>query len=589
MVALTDKEKAYCKLLVQYGDGNMAMRKSGLLDSLRYSAEDVEKELAGRKDIQEELNRVRDEGTTVSAREIELSLRLFTKEAWPTLEGGRKLNDGWVLGAIAEHLEAVLDGSIPQLLVNLPPRMMKSTLVSVMFPVYAWLRQPDLQFCCVSYVDKLAMRDNVRSRRIIRSKWFQERFSTKFQLADDQDTKIRIENNQGGYRVISSVDGATTGDGGDIIICDDPNNTKDQSEAAIQNSLDWWQEVMPTRLNDFNTGRKIVVQQRTNARDISGHILANERSEWVHLNLPMEYEDSRRCHTVVLPSTAPYAWEDPRKKENELLWEARVDANALKKLKAAMSQYAVAGQLQQRPAPAEGGIIKKAWFKPWKYGDPPKCDFILQSWDTAMSAKKEAAYSCCTTWGVFKAEHDVPSVIMLAAWRKKVEYPELYEAVKWIGEDYRIKEIKKLEDGKLDFGGIKIDGKHKPDVILVEDKVSGKSVMQQLNRTGGIYTKFNPDKYGDKTERVRKVTHIIEAGRIYVPCMPPLFTKMRPYAAEFVEQCGDFPNGDSRDLVDTMTQALLRLIATGWVGHPLDETSLLPVQKKDDAPRQALY
>lgn len=221
-MALTEKEKLYCRYMVQYGDPLIAISKAQLCESLRYSPVDLAKELAARQDIQKEMSRIRDLGNTVTTRDMELSLQKFTKEAWPTLEGGRKLNDGWVISAIAEHLESVLAGDIKQLLINLPPRMMKSTLVSVMFPVWAWLRHPDLQFLCVSYVDKLAMRDNVRARRIIRSKWFQERFANRFQLSDDQDTKIRVDNNQGGYRLISSVDGATTGDGGDVLIIDDP-------------------------------------------------------------------------------------------------------------------------------------------------------------------------------------------------------------------------------------------------------------------------------------------------------------------------------------------------------------------------------
>lgn len=588
-MALDEKEKLFCKLVVQLGDTTQAFRRSGMEVSVRYSAREIEADLMKRPDILAEINKIRDSNSAVPIRDLEMSLKLFTKAAWPTLEGGRKLNEGWVLEAIAEHLEAVMRGDIKQLLINLPPRMMKSSLVSVMFPVWSWLHHPDLQFLCVSYVDKLAMRDNVRSRRIIRSKWFQERFSGKFQLSDDQDTKIRIENNQGGYRVISSVDGATTGDGGDILLIDDPNNVRDSSDVAIQKSLEWWQEVMPTRLNDFNTGRKIVVQQRTHAKDISGHILANERDEWIHLNLPMEYEAARKCYTIPLPSTGARKWCDPREKEGELLWPARIDEAALKKLKAAMSQYAVAGQFQQRPAPEEGGIIKKTWFRKWERGDPPKCDFVIQSWDTAMSIRKDAAFSCCTTWGVFKGEHDIPCVILLGMWRKRVEFPELYEAMKWMSEDYRIKEIKKLEGGKIDFGGIRIDGKHRPDVVLVEDKVSGKSVAQMLSRMGTVITRFNPDKHGDKIERVRKITHIIEAGRVFMPYMAPLFTKMRPFADEFVDQCSMFPSGESRDLVDTFTMALIRLRDTGWVGHPLDETSLLPSQPTDTGARPALY
>lgn len=352
--------------------------------------------------------------------------------------------------------------------------------------------------------------------------------------------------------------------------CDDPNSAKDLSDALLDGVLQWWRQVMPTRLNDFKKGRRIVVQQRVHEKDISGEIIANDTDgDWVKLILPMEFEEGRRCITVKLPSTKGEKWKDPRKKDGDLLWPERVGKEELRKLKKELSsEYAISGQLQQRPAPSSGGIIKKDWFRHWREPTPPRLNFIMLSVDTAMSKPDDSdrkkddhkiAYSSATAWGVFNhPQTTVPCVLLLSRWRERVEYPELRKRIRRLADHY-------LDLGPLDAPPLTPNSKFKPSLVLIERKNNGISLIQELMRTGMTVHGFNPDKMGDKTNRVRLVTPLLESGRVWVPGLPPLYTSLRRWADEFVESCGGFPKMAARDDVDTMTQALWRLMQSGWI------------------------
>lgn len=519
----------------------------------------------------------------------------FVKQAWPHVDG-KPFVDGWVVRVICEHLEEVYYGRIDNLLINCPPRHGKSLLVSVMFPVWCWIKDASMKFLCVSYADWLAMRDNVKSRRLIRCAWFQRRWGSRVVLADDQDTKKRVETQRGGMRHIASVEGGVTGEGGDINILDDPNDVNNRSEASMKSAVEYFTGVLASRFNDPKMHRKIVVQQRCHENDISGYILANEAEEWVYLCLPFEFEPERACKTVPIRSTGIHQWVDPRSEEGDFLWSERFDEKALRRLKKSMgSEYEVAGQLQQRPAPAAGGIIKRAYFMVWKENKPPKLEFVVQSWDTATSGQKEkrSAYSASTTWGVF-LNGEVPNVLLLAHWRDKVEFPQLYNTIKYMGNDWRVKKVTYDEKNKQWIPDIMPDGNHAPDVILVEDKSSGTQIIQtvrHLNFTRGMLLPFNPNKFGDKIERVRKTTHIMEAQRMWAPGMPPGYTQFRPFAQNVIDQACMFPNAASRDTVDTIAQAFLWLIQRNWIHHPLDQIDFSPkiVQTADDGERRAFY
>lgn len=509
-------------------------------------------------------------------------LYFFLQEAWREIEGGKPFVGGWAVQAICEHAEEVYYGRIKRLLVNIPPRSTKSVVFSVVLPVWCWIKNPSEQIMTLSYIEKLAIRDNVKARRLIKSKWFQDRWGDKITLAEDQDTKTRVDNMQGGYRVVMGLDSGIVGEGSDLMILDDPNTTTNMSEAALKATLSAYTDVLPTRFNDLKTGRMIIVQQRVHERDISGWVIANQGKQFVKLILPMEFESSRRCTTVPLKSTNGEPWSDPRTEEGELLMPERVGQRELKLLKAAMaSEYTIAGQLQQRPAPAEGGMIKKAWFQHYKYDSVPKIKFTIQAWDTASSIKAGAAFSACVTMGVFDDEHGYPSLILLGAWRKRVEFPELYRAVQRMGQDYRATTEDRLPNPQF-----------KPDLILIEEKSTGIPIIQTLNKAGLVLTPWRPDKYGDKVERIRKVTHLLEGGRVYVPMQPPDFTRMKRYADVLVSQAIIFPNGDSRDFLDCCSMILQRVINSGWILHPVEESARMAAEHEREysaPPAKAFY
>lgn len=515
-----------------------------------------------------------------SREHCEADLYYFLQEAWNEVEGGKPFVGGWAIQVMCEHAEELYYGRIKRLLVNIPPRSTKSLVFSVIFPVWCWIKNPGEQLMTISYAEKLAKRDNVKARRLIKSDWFQKRWGNRFQLSDDQDTKERVDNMQGGYRVVVGMDSGIVGEGSNCMILDDANSTNNMSEASLESSLSVYTDVLPTRFNDLKTGRMCVVQQRVHERDISGWIIANQ-PEFVRLILPMEFESSRRCTTVPLKSTNGKPWSDPRIEEGELLMPNRVGQKELKSLKNAMSsEYVIAGQLQQRPAPAEGGMIKKAWFQPYKHDFQPKIKFTIQAWDTASSVKKEAAYSACLTVGIFDDEQGYPSLILLGAWRKKVEFPELYKTVQRMGQDYRAT----TPDRPINI-------RFKPDLILVEEKSTGIPLIQTLNRAGLNLTAWRPDKYGDKIERVRRTTHILESGRVYVPMQAPDYTRMKKFAEVLVMQCITFPAAASRDFVDCLTSILQRIINSGWILHPMEEQARIAAELERDmvAPQERAF
>ncbi len=496
----------------------------------------------------------------------ELSLHEFIKQAWSAVEGDKEFTDGWHIKIICEHLEAVANRQIKNLIINLPPRCCKSSLVSVVFPAWVWLMAPHEQFMYCSYASSLALRDSVKCRRLILSPWYRERWGKRFGLVGDQNTKGRFDNTLNGYRISTSTGSSITGEGGSFLIADDPNNSLEgESEVKRERTIEWWNQVWSTRLNDKKNDCRIVVQQRIHERDITGYITSHDDlNEWTKLILPMEFEEKRKAVTVLLPSTKDKPWEDPRIKEGELLWPERFDEVAVKSLKNALgSSYACAGQLQQRPSPETGGIIKKAWFQWWKDTQPPQIEFIVQSWDTAFSTGKNSAYSASTTWGVFYDHNHIENVILLSMWRGRVEYTELRERAKRLYFDYR--DVGKEREPK--FKGRPID------LFLIEAKASGDPLIRDLLQAGIKATPVNPTGGGDKIKRVHFVTPLIEGERVWLPAKAPSYDTLLPFADDFLETVACFPNLESNDIVDTMSQALMKLKTGMFLLNPRDERS----------------
>jgi predicted phage terminase large subunit-like protein len=496
---------------------------------------------------------------------LEESLIALLEAIWPLLEGNKPFVRGWYHEAIAEHLEATYYGNINYLLINQPPRTSKSTMLIALF-IWSWIKDPSLQFLCLSFGLRLSIRDSVRCRRILTSPWFKKRWGHKVKLSDDVNNKLRFDNTSCGYRMSTSIHGTGTGDGGDFILIDDANNAGDtESETKRTSTNEWCDSVLSTRLNNLETGRIIAVQQRLHAQDHSGHTLAAKMPGLVHLCIPMEFEVNRRCVTIPLKSTQGKPWKDPRTIEGQVLCPFRFNPKSLAKMKANLkTEYRIAGQLQQRPSPSEGGLFKKQDFQWWKEGAPPRCEFVLQSWDTAFSKSATASFSACTTWGLFKNSYGVPNIILLSLWKGRLENPEVRRMMIRLAKNYY--------DTNLDSPAPE-DYIIKPDMILIEGKANGSPLMQDLNRAGLIVNRFDPVKHGggDKVARARAISHIIEAGLVWMPAMAPHFTRLRPFADQFVEACASFPNDDeAKDLVDSMSQALIKFRLNSMIDHPDD-------------------
>jgi predicted phage terminase large subunit-like protein len=457
----------------------------------------------------------------------------FTKASWSSIEPGVEFQNNWHIDAISEHLQAVVEGNIKRLIINVPPRHMKSISVAVCLPAWTWTRQPDKKFLYASYASSLSIRDSVKCRRLLDSRWYKAHFEDTFKLTSDQNQKQRFENDKTGARIATSVDGALTGEGGDIIVIDDPHNVRESESSAVREGvLEWWDQAMQTRLNDPKTGAFIIIMQRVNTHDLTGHVLANELgNEWNHLCLPAKYEIGHPT-----PTRSFLGFTDPRTKEGELLWPERIDEKTLTSLEKSLGSYAAAGQLQQRPMPKGGGILRAEWWVPWDNPDLPDIEYVLQSWDTAFSTKEKTSYSARTTWGVFKHK-GMTCAIVLDMWYDRVSYPELRKIAQEAYYDYE------------------------PDAVLIEKKASGQSLLQDLRIAGIPVIEYMPDR--DKEARAHASSALLEDGRIYYP-------STKKWCKDLIDICASFPATDNDDIVDTCTQAWLRLRKGWFVGHSTD-------------------
>ena len=490
----------------------------------------------------------------------EASLYSFFIQSWPIIEGHSKFVDEWFLEVIAEHLELVYYRKIKNLLINVPPRVGKTSLISIAFPAWVWIKDPTEKFICASCTNSLSLDIADKSRLLIESTWYQENWGHLFKIRADQNAKSYFANDQTGYRISSSVGSMIIGKGGSIQLTDDPNVVGGESEVVRDGVLNWWSMKWYNRLNDIPNDRRILVQQRGDEKDVSGNVIANDiNNEWVKLILPLEYESANKCSTVPLWWTKGKAWEDPRTRDGELLTK-RLNIDDVNKIKKELGSYGYAALYQQRPAPLEGGIIKKHWFKIYRYDQLPQIDYTIQSWDTALTANDNSAYSACTTWGLFQDRYDNTNVILLSAWRGRLEYPELRERVRRLSLNY------------MDVGEnpVAYSNRYVPDQIVIEAKASGDPLLQDLRRAGVYGQPFIPNKHGDKTQRVRLITPLIEAGVVWMPSQVNNPDRMADFADEFVNEVSYFPNPRSLDYTDTLTQALIVLRDGSSIKNPKD-------------------
>lgn len=486
------------------------------------------------------------------AEELKGSLHAFTEHFWQVISPGTEFEDNWHIGVICTHLEAVYRGTIKNLIINVPPGTSKSTLVSVMFPAWVWANDASKRFFGASYSEPLSIRDAMLCRDIIQSDDYRKFFPhVEVKRTDNQKTKYGLT--AGGWRMATSVGGRGTGEHPHFKIVDDPHNVK-QSESDVQRqeALDWYAGTLSSRGLILNAAT-IVIMQRLHQMDLTGYIAAQStyKEGWHHIVIPMRHEVGRALPTQHLPFT------DPRKKGGELLWPKVFNELKVKTLEAELGTYRTAGQLAQRPAPEGGGILVTEHFQLWSAKKAlPDLFYVLQSYDTAFTATTTNDPTACTVWGIGEHESGPLSglrfAVLLDCWTEHMTYPLLRDKV--------------LDDWRADYGGsLQANGKKDPlhparkaDMILVEDKGSGISLLQDL-RTANLPVKgYNPGR-ADKIARAHIVAPLLEADLFYV-----LESKKEPgkpvtWARPLLTQCEDFPNGEHDDLVDTFTQASIYL------------------------------
>lgn len=479
----------------------------------------------------------------IDAEKARRSFYEFVRQAWSVIEPGTQFIPSPHIQVICEHLEACTKGEIKRLLINLPPRHGKSSLVSVLWPLWIWASDPTHKFLCAAYRAALAVRDSTKSMRVIDSPWYQKNWGDKFGITIRQAQKI--ENTEAGFRLITSVVGGATGDGGDTLILDDPHSvTQAASDAEREHAEVWFNETWSTRLNNMKTGVMACIMQRLHERDISGIIL--EQGGWDHLCLPAEFDGISRS-----TSLGYYDW---RKTKGELLCPDRFGPGELEQLKRVLGEYGTSGQLQQDPSPQGGGILKVDCFK--VIDGIPQCFYIVQSLDVAFKAGAENDETAFQAWGVFKMRDGRNGVVLLDAWGDRMTYPELRRKI--VGDPDSCKKGEWMQE----YGGDVATGRpaRRADVMLVEDKAAGQSLIQDLHEANVPVIKYNPGR-ADKVLRANIVAPIVELGVVHVPASRLEGHEGKPmtWARPFVEQARKFPVAAHDDHVDCFTQVMIYL------------------------------
>ncbi len=450
-------------------------------------------------------------------------LSSFIQRTFATVDPGAEYCHNWHVDLIAEYLQACTARDIKRLVINIPPRYLKSIAVSVAWPAWVLGHDPSSKFLASSYSDKLALKHSVDCRLVVQSPWYRRAFPG-VHLVKDQNEKSKFVTTARGHRIATSTGGTATGEGGDFLIVDDPHNPRQaESQAEREKALAWFDQTFYSRLNDKKNGVIVVVMQRLHEKDLSGHLLA--QGGWEHLKIPAIAESK----TVI-----DFGGISKTRLPGDILHPAREGQHEIAKTQKALGTYGFAGQYQQAPVPAEGGMIKKPWVN--RYKTPPANPIrIIQSWDTAYKPGQLNDPSVCTTWAETKLAY-----YLLDVWRDRVEYPRLKSTVKSLA------------------------AKWVPSAILIEDKASGQSLIQELRETTKLsVVAIEPE--GDKLTRMSAQSAKFEAGKVYMP-------ESAPWLPDYEKELFTFPLAEHDDQVDSTSQFL------GWAANHQQRYGYSPVK-----------
>ena len=472
------------------------------------------------KDEQEAIAEILDELNTRKLRERAADdFMVFVREMWPNFIHGRHHEK------MAKAFERVANGECKRLIINMPPRHTKSEFASYLLPSWFFGKFPNKKIIQTSHTAELAVGFGRKVRNLVDSPNYKRIFPT-LDLQSDSKAAGRWNTNFGGEYFAIGIGGAVTGKGADILIIDDPHSEQEAAMAQTNPEIydktyEWYTSGPRQRLQPG--GSIVIVMTRWSKRDLTGQVVkaAAQRSgeEWEVIEFP-----------AILPSGKP-------------LWPEFWSLKELSALKEELPNSKWQAQYMQQPTSDVSAIVKREWWKVWDHDYPPSCEFIIQSWDTAFLKTERADYSACTTWGVFYQDDDRgvnrANIILLNAFKKRMEFPELKQRA--------FEEFKEWE----------------VDSLIVEAKAAGSPLIFELRAMGIPVQEFTPSKGNDKIARLNAVADMFASGHVWVP--------NTHWAEELIEEVASFPSGEHDDLVDSMTQALLRYRRGGFIQLASDE------------------
>lgn len=451
----------------------------------------------------------------IDSRILDAALRqdlgTFVAKVFQTLSPGDVYRHNWHIDAVVHQLMEVHNGQIRRLIINQPPRSLKSIAASVAFVAWSVGHEPSTRFACVSYSNELAASLARQFRAVVSSDWYRRLFPN---VQFIKDTENECLTKEGGGRYAVSVGGSFTGRGADVIIIDDPMKADDAaSQTARRGVIEWYGGTLLSRLDDKRTGAIILVMQRLHEDDLAGKLISE--GGWHHLDLPAIAQEYQKI------LIGPNAWHT--RITGDLLHPEREDRADLEELKRAMGSLKFSAQYLQRPVPSDGNLIRRQWVA-W-YNEPPKREggaHVIQSWDIASTTGEMNDYSVCTTWIIEKRQYYV-----LDVWRGKLEFPKLKRKV------------------------IELARNFKPRQILIEKAGPGLHMIQELraNPVKGAPVPKGVQPIGDKIMRMEAQAARFESGQVHLP-------KAAPWLDDFLHELLAFPQSRHDDQIDSVSQFL---------------------------------
>jgi predicted phage terminase large subunit-like protein len=432
----------------------------------------------------------------------------FINKVFNTVSPSTKYEPNWHIELIADYLEAVQKGEIKRLIINMPPRSLKSICISVAWPAWILAHDPSKRIMVSSYSQILSIKHSLDCRLVLSSGWYQEIFPSTI-LSKKHNQKSKFLTTLNGFRFATSVGGSATGEGGDVLIIDDPHNPSHINSPKMRKStIDWFEQTFITRLNNKNKGAIILVMQRLHQEDLSGYLLNNHKS-WQHLKIPVMANQD--YHFFINNKEYKFL-------QGDVLHSFRDQKDYLINLEQEIGFYNYSSQYLQEPIKLGYSLLQNEYLRYYETL-PEKFDYFVQSWDTAIKISENADYSVCTCWGVIGRQYYLVYLL-----RDKLTYPELKSGIE------------------------KLAKKYYPKFILIEDKASGQSVIQDLKLCGFSNIIAIKPKY-DKITRFTSIISLFQSGCVCIP-------KASNFSPILLKELLSFPHSKNDDIVDSISQFL---------------------------------